>query len=441
MRRPAVLGVSAFLAATAPALAGQVFIPLASNRSIDGQITYRTRVFIANPVAADRQATTNFIEQGADGTVSKAAPSQLQVPGGGSLSLASVAPERKSGMLEIAGGDELVVTARVEAIGPTGEVLSSASVPAVSAANAMPAGSMAHLQGLGRLPGAVTNFALLNLSTQPASCDVSAFRADGGQIAHTVTLAMPPLGTLQFDDAFAALGEQQVAEGRFEATCNQQFYAYATVLQVGGPAADFVEPSQGMSGTLVADRPAPPPGGAVTLNVPGVFLRATQKNSFVSYDLGAAVGVRYNRVAVEFDLTITKFNQTLLFTGVHSVRRPNKNRRDRVLYYALQLVNRNSKTVLDLGVQDVLARTQGPWRTGHTYHLRFTYDVGQRRVQLDVAENGAYIYTIAGPAQHPDLSANQNPITVDFGQTGIGDGAYGPPLGWIYANLNVAMTP
>src|SRR5580693_1897361 len=242
MRRPAALGVPAFLIATAPALAGQVFIPLASNRSMDGQVTYRTRVFISNPAAADRQVTTNFIEQGTDGRALTAAPSQLQVAGGGTLSLASVAPDTKSGMLEVTGGDELMVSALVEAIGPRGEVLSSASVPAVSVANAVAAGAVLHLQGLARQAGVATNFAVLNLSDQPASCGVSAFRADGSQIAQTVTLAVPPLGTLQFDDAFALLGEQEVADARFEATCDRQFYAYATVLAKGGPSSSFVEP-------------------------------------------------------------------------------------------------------------------------------------------------------------------------------------------------------
>ena len=186
---------------------------------------------------------------------------------------------------------------------------------------------------------------------------------------------------------------------------------------------------------------ATPPRGVVTLSVPGTFLAATASNSFISYDLAAPPGVRYRRASVDFDLTISDFNPVLLFTGVTSLRRPNRNRRDRVLYYALQLVNRNQKTVLDLGVQDRIARSQGPWQSGHTYHLTFTYDVFIRQVKLDVFESGQHIYAISGPALHPDLSANAQPLTIDFGQTGIGDGAYGPPLGWTYANLNVQLQP
>ena len=179
----------------------------------------------------------------------------------------------------------------------------------------------------------------------------------------------------------------------------------------------------------------------MTLSVPGTFLHATDSNSFATYNLAARPGVAYHRATVDFDLSIGHFNDVLLFTGVTSFRRPARHRKDRVLYYAMQLVNRNQKTVLDLGIQDRLARTQGPWQPGHTYHLKFTYDLRNRLVQLDVYEHGGHIYKISGPALHFDLSANGNPLTVDFGQTGIGDGAYGPPLGWDYANLNVLLEP
>jgi hypothetical protein len=181
--------------------------------------------------------------------------------------------------------------------------------------------------------------------------------------------------------------------------------------------------------------------GVVTLVVPGTFLHATALNSFISYNLAAQPGLAYHRATVDFDLTISDFNHVLLFTGVTSFRRPNKNRKDRVLYYAMQLVNRNQKTILDLGMENRLVRTPGPWQAGHTYHLTFTYDLRGRQVKLDAFENGQHIYQIAGAPLHFDLSANANPLTVDFGQTGIGDGAYGPPLGWTYANLNVQLQP
>lgn len=484
MHRTAVCGVFALLAAATPALAGQVFIPVAGHHAANSGIAYRTAVWVTNLGQADTEVVARFVEEGADGTLPQPGLRgvSVAVPAGATVLLAGAAPADRSGMLEVSGGADLAVRARLEAVDWSGRALSATAMQAVSAATSLAAGEVVHLQGLGRQAGGeVTDLGLLNLADQAAVCQVSAFRADGSRIAPAATLGLPPLGSRAVEDAFGRMGEQRLAGGRFEVSCDQQFYAYAVGFAAGGPVGEAVTPSQGLSdnavtgvlepveesapavpaapspdaaavpaaeldgaqetaGTAVPERAAAP-GGAVTLTVPGLFLHATNSNSFISYELGARPGIAYHRATVDFDLTIQDFNQILLFTGVTSLRRPNKNRKDRVLYYALQLVNRNRKTVLDLGVQDRLARTQGPWKSGHTYHLTFTYDLRGRKVKLDVFEGGKHIYAISGPALHFDLSSNANPLTVDFGQTGIGDGAYGPPIGWDYANLSVLLQP
>jgi hypothetical protein len=482
----------ALLSAATPVFAGQVFIPVSGHHAAGSRIAYRTLVWVTNFGQADAEAVARFVEQGADGTKAPGGAGgevSVAVPAGATVLLANAAPEGRSGMIEVSGGADLEVRARLESLDGVergGLAQSSAAVQAVSATNALAPGQVAHLQGLGRQAGGeVTDLGLLNLADQAAVCQVSAFRADGGQIALAGAIAVPPLGARSFEDAFGLLGEQRLAGGRFEVTCDQQFYAYAAVFAAGGTVSEAVTPSHGMADNPVLgalqpivaiDASAPLPAaapdaapetagavagadgsqatsgvavpqrsrsaaGVVTLTVPGTFLTATNSNSFISYDLAAVPGLAYHRATVDFDLNIKDFNKILLFTGVTSFRRPNKNRKDRLLYYAMQLVNRNQKTILDLGIQDRLARTQGPWKAGHTYHLTFTYDLRGRQAKLDLFENGQHIYQISGPALHFDLSANANPLTVDFGQTGIGDGAYGPPIGWTYSNLNVLLLP
>ena len=520
---------SATTAAAEPAVAGQVFIPVVGHHAPGSQVSYRTEVWVTNPGQAEAQAVARFVEQGADGTAPHAGEAVFTVPAGATVLLVKAAANGDGGMLEISTAAALEVRARLDALpasgasaaGGTGlvsdapggiEVIASpeaidaidamdavAALPAlpgtpatgapdrsrpswshtaiqsVSAAGALGAGEVAHLQGVGRQPGGeVTDLGLLDLAAQAALCQVSAFASDGSRVGAPVTISLPPLGTLQLEDAFGSLGEQRLTGGRFEVSCDQPFHAHATVFAAGGSVIEAVAPSQGFAepaaaGSAAAAAPVAPPdaagtagtgldpaaapagaavpqrstsaSGVVTLVVPGTFLHATAADSFISYDLAATRGVAYHRATVDFDLTISDFNHVLLFTGVTSFRRPNKNRKNRVLYYAMQLVNRNQKTILDLGIQDRLTRTQGPWQAGHTYHLTFTYDLRGRQVKLDLFENGQHIYQIAGPTLHPDLSANANPLTVDFGQTGIGDGAYGPPLGWTYANLNVQLQP
>jgi len=144
----------------------------------------------------------------------------------------------------------------------------------------------------------------------------------------------------------------------------------------------------------------PPAGDAVTYTVSGVFLNAVQGNSYKSFDLPAKNGQAYKTAVVEFDMLIRGFPEGL-FTGVHSFRRKGT----RTLFYGLQIVNRNSKTTLDLGIDDILARGDGPWQAFHTYHLKITYDVPGRVVRLEVFEGGVRKQNLAGQAQHLDLKA------------------------------------
>ena len=90
---------------------------------------------------------------------------------------------------------------------------------------------------------------------------------------------------------------------------------------------------------------------------------------------------------------------------------------------------------------DVLARGDGPWQAFHTYHLKITYDVPGRVVRLEVFEGGVRKQILAGQAQHLDLKNDGHALSVDFGQSGIADGAYYPPIGWQYSNLKVVLTP
>jgi hypothetical protein len=347
----AVVPFLAFLASlltAVPAVAGQLIVPVAcSGASAEGwsgeRGTCHVKLWLSNQGPADDRADVTFVESGAEGAARRSGAIQVEVPAGRTVLLSDLAPDGKSGRIEVVSRAELQASARLERVGAGGRLLSSTGVQVLS-----------------------------------------------------------PVGS--------PLGETDTSLRSSLATA---------------------------AGEAVRPRAA----GVIVFTVPGLFLHATAANSLASYALPVRPGVRYQRATVDFDLTIREFNKVLLFTGVTSLRRPANRRLDRVLYYAMQLVNRNQKTVLDLGVQDRLARTQGPWQAGHTYHLRFTYDLRQRVVRLDVFENGQHIYELHGPALHPDLSANANPLTVDFGQTGIGDGAYGPPLGWDYANLSLRLDP
>jgi hypothetical protein len=441
---PALLALSALLAlivGPAPAAAGVVFVPLASNVTLAGA-QYSTKVWVSNPDPAPRHFTTLFIARETDGTTQQTTSGDNVVPAKGTLVLMA-APQGQSGLLEIGGAPALQVSAVLEVRSSDGTLLGGATIPAITQSNALAAGSALVLSGLQRgSHGILTDFSLINLDGAPAQCTVSAFRSDGSQIASAVVLSMLPLSRRDFFDALALLGESAIADASIAATCDHAFYAYASVYQPGGAAVQFLGPAGGLAGSVGPGLPGGGPSGGtnVTFSVPGTFLNATPSNSEQYYELPAPAGVAFKRATIEWDMHIGVFPSGL-FTGVVSFRRPNKVRALREPFCAVQIVNRNSKTLLDLGIENVLVRTVGPWKANGSYHQKLTYDLTINQCELDVSQGGAVIYTIAGPAQWFDLSANANPLVVDFGQTGIGDGAYFPPVTWSFSNLGVVLEP
>jgi hypothetical protein len=436
------------LLAPAAAQAGTVFVPLASQVPI-GAATYTTKVWISNPDQAPRHFTTLFIPQGTDGTSQKSANGTISVPPSATVVLGSVAPAGQNGLLEIGGAPQLVVGASLEVRDAAGNLLSAAAVPAISQDNALAAGGFLELQGLQRgTGGMITDFSLINLDASAAQCTVAAFGSNGVGLASPATLSMLPLSQRDFPDVLAILGAEAVADARIVATCDHLFFAFASVYQPGGAAMTMVSPSPALTGSIGPGLPGGGNGGGpgggpgnVTFSVPGTFLNATASNSEQLYDLPAQAGVAFKRATIDWDLRIGVFPSGL-FTGVMSFRRPNKARSLREPFCGVQIVNRNSKTLLDLGVENVFERTAGPWKQNSSYHLTLIYDLTVNQCELDVSQGGAVIYTIAGPSQWFDLSAtSQNPLVVDFGQTGIGDGAYFPPVGWSYSNLSVVLVP
>jgi hypothetical protein len=428
----------AIFGSLAPAFAGEVYVPLASNRSVNGTV-YRTKVWVSNPGSAARRFTATFFEEGTNGTQNQATPASLTVAPGGTVLLSSVAPDGKNGMLEVSGAPQLLVTARVEAIGAVSAVVSAAHVPVVSTSNVLKANGTAHLQGLEKTArGTTTDFGLMNLSRDTAQCTVKAFRASGGQIGNTATLSIFPLSVAYFDEALVALGENNISDARMEATCDKAFYAYALVFEAGGPETGFVTPSTFLDGDLVAGGGGgPSTPGTVTFEQTGLFLRALPGASFKEFDLPLRAGQPYKKATVEFDLYVHNFPDGL-FSGVTALRR-----NDRTLFFGLIVRNDRNKTILDMGVDDdvVQGANNGPWREKTSYRMKLEYDTTTSQLTSTVTRGGAVVERLTGRINHFDLNPKDKIIRIDFGQKAVADGAYFPPLGWQFSNLKVVFEP
>jgi hypothetical protein len=433
-RKSALLGLIALAASVAPAFAGEVYVPFASNRSIDGT-TYQTKVWVTNTGTAARRFDVRFICQNVDGTQGANTTTQLNVPGGGTLLLGSVAPNGSLGMLEVSGAPQLVVNARIDAIGPGGTILSTTNVPAIGAGNLIKGGSTAHIQGLELTNrGTLSDFGIVNLSNAAAQCTIKAWRSNGAQINQTSVVTLLPLSVRHFENVLGLLGENSVSDTRAEVTCDKQFFPYALVFEPGGPETSFVTSSFALDSDLVSG--VGNTAGTVVFEVPGTYLDAKPGSSFKQFDIPLVEGVRYKKATVEFDVYVNKFPNGI-FAGVTALRRT-----DRTLFYGLVVRGARSKAILDMGIDDdVVQGNSGPWKERTNYHLVFEYDVPTSTLTFKTMRNGELVETLRGRINHFDLTKNGKLVRVDFGQTGVADGAYFPPIGWRYSNLKVTFEP
>jgi len=434
MKKSVLFGVVALLASLVPAFAGEVYVPFVSNQTINGTL-YQTKVWVTNPGTVARTVGVRFIEQGIDGTKSAGKATNVGVAPGATVVLTNLAPAGKSGMLELNGASQLVVEARVQALSPGGDVLSSADVPAAAVANAIAAKATAYLQGIERTArGTISDFGVLNLSRSSAQCSIKTLRADARQIGSTAIITLLPLSVRTFADVLSILGQGFLTDVHIEVSCDQQFYPYALVYKVGGPETGFVAPSNSLDGDLV-----PAGGGGTTgdfvFTKAGTFLHAVPGNSAVEYPLPLPSGVKYSQAIIELDLFVGKFPDGL-FAGVFAMRR-----QDRTLYYGMIIRGDRQKTILDMGLtDDVVTGGNGTWDENTNYHLKFLYDTAGRNLTLTVTKAGTVVQNLSsGHINHFDLSNNGKAVTLDFGQDGIADGAYFPPIGWSFSNLQVTF--
>ncbi|MBV8202826.1 MAG: hypothetical protein JOZ15_19595, partial [Acidobacteria bacterium] len=305
-----LLSAAAVALLPAAARAGNVFVPFASQLAIGGA-TYSTTLLVTNPDQAPRHFATLFIPQGTDGTAQNAGGGTITVPPSATATLTGLAPAGQSGLLELSGAQQLVVGARLEVTDANGNLLGAATVPAISQASALAAGSFVELLGLQRSAGGtITDFSLINVDGSAAQCTVAAFAPDGHALAPPAVLSLLPLSRRDFSDVLAILGAGVIADARIVATCDHTFSAFALVYQPGGAAIQFVGPSPALTGSVGPGFPGGGPGGGgnnVVFSVPGTFLNATASNSEQLYDLPAQSGVAFKRATIEWDLRIGTF--------------------------------------------------------------------------------------------------------------------------------------
>ena len=431
MQRTHILAaVAACLLFAAAASAGTVYLPAAMNQTIEGK-PYRSLLWITNTGNQPAQVGLRFIPSMSDGTegLAEGGFDQVVVVQAGSTVPVS-AGLGKIGMLEARTESESIFyVGELNSFSQGGQKLASTSVPLIDAESLLSAGSTAHLLALERqVAAAQTDLGVVNLGADETECVIRAFRPEGGQIQSTVTIPVPALGHRDFSGAFGILGESNLDGARFEVSCADPFYAYATILSRLPDSTQFVAPAAGGGDGLID-----PVATGEIVRLDGQFFRSTQNQGELRIPLDVPVGVGYDSITVEFDMRTARFPEQH-FAATAQLRR----RGTGGLYWAhtIRGGGRN-KTILDMGFEEEHRGRNGAWAENARYRVRVEYDTVAGRIDWRVSQGNRTVEHINAPIGRFDLRHDGQGIDLIFGLSRVYDGAFFPPYNFRFSNLSV----
>jgi len=458
MRKPLVACLAlASLAVAGAAFAGTVYIPVPD--PIDGKgSSHVVQIWITNAGAQQAPYQATFLESATNGTKRPVPATSTQVPPGRTVLLGGVGVTGKVGLLEIAATSDMSIDARLINTPPFGQA-SFSTLPVISSDNLFEAGKSAVVQGLGRddSHGDSSALAIVNLAKQAAQCEVKVFRADGSAIGGTTVITINnPLSLSYFADAFGILGVQKIADARFQVSCNQPFYVYATLFVANNSQLVFVAPSgSGASSLSGPDGGDPPPasggGGGVSGNVfttPGLFHTASPGNEKKTIKINLQRELSLRRLVLEMDFVPGPWNRAKI-PGNHAVVWLYREK-----FRSNTIANVNSfgpnKFTLKAAQNINLppgATTQDEggiaWEQGRRYHLKYTYDAEHGTVTVVLSSGGTTIKTLTYPGTAPNhvLTIPANGLTAEFGHYADQEGPEVASYGWSYFDLRIEMVP
>lgn len=423
------------------AFAGTVYVPLATDIAL-GSTQYQTEVWVSNRGTVIRRFDALFIENGKDGTVRAGlTPSSVRVSNGATFQLSGVAPQNKTGMLEISGPDPLVVSARL-----TGARGVGTTIPVVSSENLVAAGQTANLLGLQRDSERIANLAVLNLGRQAATCSLQLVRSTGVVIGSTVQVTLPPLSNRLFGDVLAP--ETNISGARAAITCNQPFYAYAASFHVPSGQAAISGPAVGTDSDLTAPGGGSPLCGAATAGVrcfdqAGVFFTPSRAVPTKRLVLPFPNGVEYTKVRAQLDIThggwygpkrdgIHNFFWLVQGGNVDRIGYLNTRGPGRNIVYAVHSIG------LPRGADGRRLLGNFAMQQGETYHIDYSYDPKSKVVELKMTDKrtGQLVVNLSDNVVFTRrIFTTSSPYMINFALHD--EAADSPTFNWKYANLKI----
>jgi hypothetical protein len=452
----AVAATITMLGAAGAAFAGAVYVPVPDPvNSVTGS-THAVQIWITNGGTVSRPYTATYLTAESDGTQrSTTPPVQTPVAAGRTSVLGGVSTPGKNGLLEINTSATMSIEARLYSTPANAQVTTVSPLPVISSDNLFAAGSTAVLLGLRRdlTHGDFTDLGVVNLGQKAAQCQIDFFRADGTQIGATASLAFKPLSLRFFGDAFGLLSEQQTADARSQVSCDQPFYAYASIYTGVNQEMMIVAPAGSGASTLTAPgsgTPDPPPstGGSILFSASGVFHTATPGNEKKTFNIVLPNALSLRKMVVDMDVVPGPWDRAKV-PGNHAILwlyrgKFRGNTIANVNAFSPPKVTLKAAQNINLPAGSLTQEEQGvPWVQGRTYHLKYTYDAEHGSVTVVLSAGGTAVKTLqfAGTAPNGVLDVPATGLTAEFGHYADQEGPEVASYGWSYANLQIMGVP
>jgi hypothetical protein len=279
---------------------------------------------------------------------------------------------------------------------------------------------------------------------------VSYFRADGSALNQAATVGLPPLSHRLFKDVLLLLGAAQASDVRADVTCDQPFFAFATVRDQIGGELTFIGPSTLSENGLdeVGDGggggPVPcPPDAFKCFSLPGTFFAATKKGTHrETFEMPTGA---YNRVHLRFEVFHGGWQKPS--DGLHSFFWLAIDRHYRLLGMASARGPGSNSMLFRHGV-NIKAGDKPKFTPhfvaipGHTYINDYVYDTKARQLVYNVYDKENPNVAVLTITDKP----NVNQIHVEDGEdfvadfSSMGDHPNEPAeIGWKYMNLTLQV--
>lgn len=296
------------------------------------------------------------------------------------------------------------------------------------------AGSTAYFQGLYRNDAGAVNMQIVNVGRDPANCEVQLVRPKGTFIGDPLPATVPPISSIVMDDILAQGGiHRTVGRVRAQVTCDQNFYPLSAFASSDRTAVRIIYPHDG---------PPVKNGDTVTMDFNGTFFRPSESRGELTLDVPLVPNHTYRKLTLDFDMAIADFSPVFdVLVGLYHRGGPRFNT---TLYFGTFIRGDRHRWVVDMGSPwlEVDQKYNAPFTPGFSYHVAIVYDAENALFTSTITDpKGNLVLEADGGAFNLDLAnRNGNTVQLNFGQQGIADFAYFPPINWRFSNMHLEAT-